>query len=66
MFKGLPNVFGKLFQGLQNSLFALKSKHLWVYFQFKIKFMAKTVLKSIKHIKKDCKATLNVFLVKKI
>ena len=38
------------------------STHIWMYFQFKVKFVVKNYVKQYKNIEKYCKATLNVFL----
>ena len=62
---GLPLVFSKKFSGIQISFRFLKVHIFGTIFNLKLSLMYKTVLNSIKTLKKYCKVTLNLYFNKK-
>ena len=62
---GLPLVFSKFFKVFQISSTVLKVKTFGSIFSLKLSLRYETVLNSIKTLKRYCKATSNVFFIKK-
>ena len=60
----LPNFFEKFLPDFLNFFQVFKITHFWVYFQFKAKFKVKNCVSSITTLKRKCKATFNVFILK--
>ena len=56
---GLPLVFSKHFIGFPNFYKVFKSTHFGSFFSLNLCFVCKSVLSSIKTLKRYCKVTLN-------
>ena len=57
---GLPLVFSKFFPGIPNFFQVFKTTNFGSIFRLKLNIWIKTVLNSMKTIKRYCKATLNM------
>ena len=64
--QGCHLFFQKIFQDILNFFQVFKSTHFQVYFWFKVKFKVKTILNSIKTMKRYSKAVYKCFFNKKI
>ena len=62
---GSPLVFSQFFQGFPNFFQVFKSTYFRSIFSLKLSLRLKTMLNSIKTLKRYCKATLNIFFNKK-